>query len=97
MIFIPWYDIKVATLRLQMISQDLPAQFDAPSLAGCSMGGTAHLGGSEGGLRHLQDVGVIVITEQLQHAADTKRLRRLNSYDLYNCINFKFKLNCDFL
>ena len=66
-----------------MVPEDLPAQFDAPSLAG----GTAHLGGSDGGLRHLQDLDVTVVTEQLQHAANT-RLRTLNSYDLYNCSNF---------
>lgn len=74
MIFIPWYDIKVTVLRLQMVPKDLPAQFNASPLAGCSMGGTAHLRGSEGGLSHLQDMGVTVITEQLQEAASTRSL-----------------------
>lgn len=59
-------------LRLQMVPEDLPAQLDAPPLAGCSVGGTAHVGGSEGGLGHLQDMGVIVITEQL-YARDTRK------------------------
>ena len=72
MVFIPWYDIKVIMLRLQVVPEDLPAQLDAPPLAGCSMGGTAHVGGSEGGLGHLQDMGVVVITEQL-HARNVRR------------------------
>lgn len=59
-------------LRLQMIPEDLPTQLDASSLAGCSMGGTAHVGGSDGGLGDLQDMSVVVITEQL-HAI--QRLR----------------------
>lgn len=75
MIFIPRYDIKVIMLRLQMVPEDLPAQFDAPPLAGCSMGGTAHEGGSEGALGHLQDMDVIVVTEQL-HSGSTTRLRK---------------------
>lgn len=75
MIVIPWYDIKVIMLRLQMVPEDLPAQFNAPSLAGCAMGGTANVCGSEGGLGHLQDMGVIVVTEQL-HAGNTRRLRK---------------------
>lgn len=71
-IFIPWYDIKVTMLRLQMVPEDLPAQFDAPPLHGGSMGGTAHEGGSEG---DLQDMDVIVVAEQL-HGANTTRLRK---------------------
>lgn len=54
-----------------MVPDDLPAQFDAPSLAGCAMGGTTHLGGSEGRLGHLQDVGVIAVTKQL-HPESTR-------------------------
>lgn len=75
MIFIPWNNFKVIKLRLQMVPEDLPVQFNAPSLAGCSMGGTTHVGGSEGGLGHLQDMGVVVVTEQL-HAGNTRRLRK---------------------
>lgn len=72
-IFIPWYNIKVIMLRLQMVPEDLPTQFNAPSLACCSVGWTTHIGGSEGGLGHLHNMGVIVITEQLR-ARNTIRL-----------------------
>lgn len=64
-----------------MVPEDLPAQFDAPSLAGRSMGGTAHAGGSEGGLSHLQDMGVIVITEQL-HAGKEIMLQTRTTFKL---------------
>lgn len=47
MIFLPWYYIKVTKVRLKMVPENLPAQLNAPSLAGCAMGGTAHVGGSE--------------------------------------------------
>lgn len=49
-----------------MIPDDVPAQLDAPSLAGCSICGTAHVGDSDRGLGHLQDMVVIVVTEQLE-------------------------------
>lgn len=44
-----------------MVSKRVPSHFDAPSLAGCSLSGTAHLRGTEGGLGDLQRVA-----EQLQ-------------------------------
>lgn len=66
MIIIPRYDIKVTVLRLQMLTEDLPAHFNTPALAGSSVGGTAHLCGSDGGLRDIHDVGVTVIIKQLQ-------------------------------
>jgi len=50
-----------------MFPEDLPAQFNAPSLDG----GTAHVGGSEAGLGHLHGMGVIVTREQL-HAENTE-------------------------
>lgn len=65
-------------VRLQIVSQDLPAQFYAPSLAGCAVGGTAHLSGSDMGLRHLQDLGVTVLTEQLrQNIEETIPIKNL--------------------
>lgn len=58
MTFIPWNDIEVTVLRLQMLPQHLPAQFDAPALAGG--GGTAHVGGPQ------HRLSVTVVTEQLR-------------------------------
>lgn len=49
-----------------MVPEDLPAQFDAPSLAGCAVCGAAHKGGSERDLGHLQDLGILIVTEQLR-------------------------------
>lgn len=54
-----------------MVPEDLPAQFDAPSLAGCAVRGAAHEGGSERDLGHLQDLGVLIVTEQL-HPRNTR-------------------------
>lgn len=71
LIFLPWYDIKVTVMRLQVLPEDLPAQFDTPPLARCVMGGAAHVTGSGGGLGHIQDVDVIVFAEQL-HPDTTK-------------------------
>ena len=48
-----------------MVSEDLPAHFNAAPLAGRPMGGTAHLRGSDGRLGDPQDMGVAVIAEQL--------------------------------
>ena len=61
-----------------MFSEDLPAKLNTAALAGCSVGGTGHLCGSEGGLGHLQDVAVIVITEQLQHGGGKKEDQALD-------------------
>lgn len=64
-VVVPWYNIKVTMLRLQVVSEDLPAHFNAAALAGRPMGGTPHLRGSDGGLGDPQGMGVAVMTEQL--------------------------------
>lgn len=58
-----------------MLPQDLPAQFDAPALAGRAVGGTPQLSGSEGGLGHLHDMGVMVVAEQLRAGNTTQSAR----------------------
>lgn len=78
MIIIPRYDIKVTVLRLQMLTEDLPAHFDTPALAGSSVGGTAHLCGSDGGLGDLHDVGITVIIKQLQQKKNIRAFKGLN-------------------
>lgn len=72
-----------------MVPEDLPAQFDAPSLAGCAMGGTAHVGGSDGGLGHLQGVGAIVVTEQL-HPGNTTRFNKYSCEDRHLDFSYSF-------
>lgn len=49
-------------LRLQVLPEDLPAQLDAPALAGRATGGAS----SVGSLGDLQPLGVAAVTEQLR-------------------------------
>lgn len=60
-IFLPWDEVKVTLLQLQMLAEELPAQVHAPTFAGCA----AHGGGPGGSRGHLQRVAVITVTEQL--------------------------------
>jgi len=63
----PWYDVEVTVLGLEVVSEDLPAQLNAPALAGRSLGdGAAPLGASDGQLGHLQHLHAHISTEQLE-------------------------------
>ena len=60
----PWYDVKVTVLGLKVVSEDLPAQLDAPTLARRSLGCTGP--GTGGQLGHLQHLDAHVSSEQLE-------------------------------
>lgn len=64
-ISVPRDDVKVAVLRLQVVSEDLPSQLDASPLAGRAVGGAFHQDSPDGGLCGLQGKGVAIVAEHL--------------------------------
>lgn len=62
-----------------MLPENLPAQFYATPLTGCSVRRTSHLGGSKGGLSHVQGLNIIFLTKKLHSTHEKHKEKKKTS------------------